>query len=247
MKSRNEYKLRFFLSVSFLLLGGVGCLYISELISDELILKDVLGHIGTAFFFTGVFGIVQEFILKDKLVDVILSKLKLKEDINRTGIESIFFGISDIDYGYYLKRAKSNIDIIHIYGRTWTNNYIDEIEDRLLNSNCKVRVVLLSPDSLFVPALAEHFDETPEALQQKIKDVSKLWKGVYEKKEKTKKRKTQSSIQLYFHRGMPANSLYRIDERIVFVQNKLTKGKSKRLPLKYVQKVKKRRVCTMII
>jgi hypothetical protein len=227
-KSKEIYRAQFWIGILAQLAAGVIFLLISEKIGDG-IWNGVTENIGTAFFFTGIFGLVQEFILKDKLVDVILSKLKLKEDIDRTGIESVFFGISDIDYGFFLKKAKKNIDIVHIYGRTWTNSNIDEIEDRLMNSNCRIRVVLLSPDSLFVPALAEHYNQSPETLKKTIEDVSLLWKKAYEKTEKRRKRR-QSSSELYYHTGMPANSLYRIDDRIIFVQNKMTKGKSKRLP-----------------
>lgn len=233
------YRLRFWIAVIIQFAIGLAVLYGSEYINDESIWNGVAENIGTAFFFTGILGLVQEFLLKEKLVDVILSKLKLREDINKTGIESIFFGIKEIDYGFHFKKASRNIDIIHIYGRTWTNTNIDDIEDRLLHSNCKIRVVLLSPDSPFVPALATHYNQTPESLETTIRDVAKLWKLAYEKKEQVRKRKTQSIIELYYHTGFPANCLYRIDDRIIFVQNKMTKGKSKRLPSFIYQKTEK--------
>ncbi|WP_419886230.1 hypothetical protein [Paenibacillus sp. B-A-8] len=226
---RDIYRTRFWLSVIVTFTGGILLLYLAELIGEG-IWQGVVENLGTAFFFTGIFGLVQEYILKDKLVDVILSKLNLKKDIDRTGIESIFFGISDIDYGFFLKKAVKNIDIVHVYGRTWTNSNVDEIKDRLIRSNCKIRIVLLDPNSLFIPALAAHYNQAPEELKQSIKYVSNTWKEAYLEKEQVKRRKTQSSIDLYYHTGFPANSLYRIDERLIFVQNKMTKGKSKKLP-----------------
>lgn len=229
-KVLENYRVRFWISVIVLFAIGIIFLFLSELVDNENIWKDVLENIGTAFFFTGIFGLIQEYILKDKLVDVILSKLRLKEDIDRTGIEKVFFGISDIDYRYYFKKAVKNIDILHIYGRTWTNNHIDEIEERLLNSNCKIRIILLSPDSPFVPALAEFYGQTPDELKQTIDSVAKMWKESYLKKEVQKRKKNQSAIDLYYHCGFPTNSLYRIDDRVVFVQNKMTKGKTKSLP-----------------
>lgn len=227
-KIKENYQLRLLLSVATLIVLGIACLYLSGYINEGSRWKDIVNNLGTAFFFTGVFGIVQEYILKDKLVEVILSKINLKEDVDRTGIERIYYGISDIDYGYYFKRAQNNIDIVHVYGRTWTSTYIDEIEERLASSKCKIRVVLLDPDSLFIPALAEHYGITADELKQRIEDVTKMWKEAYKKKAGYKRKK--SSIELYYHKGFPAHSLYRIDERIFFVQTKINKRKSKQLP-----------------
>lgn len=233
--AKDVYKLKFYLSVAGLLIGGIVFFVIAEFIDEDVwVWKDIVENIATAFFFTGIFGLVQEYVLKDSLVHLILSKLRLKQDIDRTGIESIFFGISEINYPFFLNKAKQNIDIIHIYGRTWTNNNKDEIEERLLNSNCKIRVVLLSPNSPYVPALATHYGKTATELQQTMKEVSRTWKTVYEKKQqqsnRRRGRRSQSSIELYYHNSIPSNSLYRIDDRIIFVQSKMTKGKTKMLP-----------------
>lgn len=233
---RDVYKLRFSATVLGLMILGILCFFGAELVGDDVwVWESVLENLATAFFFTGIFGLVQEFMLKDKMVDLILSKLSLKKEIDRTGIESVYFGISDVNYQFFLKKATEHIDIVHVYGRTWTNNNIDEITDRLLHSNCKIRVILLSPDSPFVPALAAHYGQAPEVLKQTMKEVSKTWKTAFEKKSqqqatRRRGRTSRASIDLYYHNSIPSNSLYRIDDRIIFVQSKMTKGKTKMLP-----------------
>lgn len=47
---------------------------------------------------------MNEFYLKEKLVDLILNKLKLKETIDKTGITEVFSDINDIDYRFYMKK-----------------------------------------------------------------------------------------------------------------------------------------------
>jgi hypothetical protein len=204
---------------------------ISQSVNNEF-WKAIIRNIASAILITGIFSLLNQYFLKDKLVELILNKLNLKQDIDRAGIESLFSGIDDIDYRYFFKKAKKNIDILHIYGRTWTNNNIDEITNKYLNSNCNIRVILLSPNSLFVPALADHYNSehyncTPGNLRDIILEVANKWAEMVKKKHG---RKSKNFLKLYFHFGQPTNSIYRIDDRIIIVQTKTSKGKTKRLP-----------------
>ena len=158
--------------------------------------------------------------------------MKIKEGMDLTGLEEIVPGIAEINYKYYFKNAHQNIDIVHIYARTWTNNNIDEIKERLLRSNCKVRVVLVDPESKFVPALENHFKYPDGQLKSMINEVSLLWRDLYNKnqKEKRSRKSTQGQLELYYHCGQPTNSMYRIDDRIVVVQTKSTEEKTTRMP-----------------
>lgn len=229
-KIKENYRWKFLFTIATLTAVGLMFLYVSEFVDNVSKWKGVLQNIGIAFFFTGIAGIIQEYVLKNTLVNLIFSKLALKEDIERTGIVSVYPNLSDLNYRPLFKQAKKNIDIYHVYGQTWTNTYIEDIEDRLLNSNCKIRIILLAPDSTFIPGLAEIYNgKKPEELKQLIQEVSKLWKRIYLKKMQQKRKKRQSTIELYYHNGFPASSLYRIDDQIVYVQSKMTKGKSKKL------------------
>lgn len=228
-KIKESYKLKFFLSIFALIVIGGLFIVFSEMINNDF-WSSVCNNIASALFITGVFGLINEYFLKDKLVELILSKLSLKESIDNTGIEMVFSNISEIDYNFFFKRAKKNIDIFHVYGRTWTNNHIDEIKEKLLQSNCRIRVIILSPDSEFIPALATAYDITPEELRARIYEVEKIWRDLFKEKQRVKKRRTQSVLELYHNKGKPFYSLYRVDDRVIQVTSKITKGKTKTLP-----------------
>lgn len=198
--------------------------------TDNLFWQAILSNIASALFITGIFSLINEYLLKDSLVELILSKLRLKESIEKTGVEMVFSNLAEIDYDYFLKKGKSNIDIYHIYGRTWTNNHRDELREKLLRSNCKIRVLLLSPDSMFLPALAEGYGISLETLKDRIKEVEDTWKEMYKEKLKVNRRKTQSTLELYYTKGKPFYSLYRIDDRIISVTSSIAKEKSKSVP-----------------
>ncbi len=155
MKNKN-FKGKYIIGALILGLVGVLMLFLCELIGDGII-KNLVSEIGSAILISGILGIIDEYVLKEGLVELILEKINIRDEVNKTGLEEIVSGITEINYKYYFKNAKKNIDIIHIYGRTWTNNNIDEITDRILRTNCKVRVILVNPESKFVPGLEEHF------------------------------------------------------------------------------------------
>ncbi|GAA0115717.1 hypothetical protein [Clostridium senegalense] len=227
-KNRN-FKNSHIIVILILAISGIMLLLISEFITNN-ICKSLINEIGSAIVISGILGIIDEYVLKESLVELILNKMKIKEEVDRTGLEELLSGISEINYRYYFKDAKRNIDIVHIYGRTWTNNNIDEITERVLKSNCKVRVILVDPNSKFVPALEEHFKYEDGKLEKLINDVGDMWKSKHEKKKNQKKKKTLGKIELYYHKGQPTNSMYRIDDRVIVVQTKTTQEKTTRMP-----------------
>jgi hypothetical protein len=212
-----------------LIIFGMIFILLSQILTNEF-WKASCSNIASAIIVAGIFSVINEKISKDSLIELILAKMKLKQEIDSTGIEEVFTDISNVDYRYYLKTAKKSIDIVHVYGRTWTTNNMDEIEEKLLNTNCQIRVILLSPHSPFIDGLASYYNITPEDLVSKIEEVTDMWKCLYAKKMQRKKRSTQSSLTLYYHNGQPASALYRIDNRIINVQSKFSGGRSKKLP-----------------
>lgn len=234
MSTNKDYKIRFWFSASIMVVLGLMFIILSKALKDSF-WGSVSGEVASALIVAGGFAILNDLFLKNKLVELILEKIKLKESIDRTGIVEIVGNISEIDYKFYLNRCHKNIDILHIYGRTWTNTNLELIKEKLVNTNCQVRVILLSPESKFIPALSEtycddSFDVTPEDLKERIKEVTSMWRKLSKKLDKRGKRKTQSSIKLYYHKGQPTNSVYRIDEQIIIVNARTSTGKTIVLP-----------------
>ncbi len=223
------FKCNYIIVSLVLALFGIGVLYVSESYFTS-IWKIIFSQIALAILISVIIGIINEYILKDSLVDMILEKIKIKEYVNKTGLEEMVSSIGEINYKYYFKNANKNIDIVHVYGRSWTNSNLDEINDRVIKSNCKVRVILVDPESKFIEGLEGHFDYNSGKLKEEIKNVSLRWKEIYDEKNKKNKKSTQGNIELYYHKGHPSNALYRIDNRIIVVHTKTTKGRTTRIP-----------------
>lgn len=202
---------------------------------------DIVNDIGSVMLVSGVYTVVDNFLLKKSLVDLVIQKVKLDKDIDSCGIVELGTALSDINYKELIPSAEKNIDIIHNYGRTWTTNNFDFIKKVVMEKNCDMRVILLNPNSLFVPALEKHYKYADGDLKKHIFDMTNKWKELYiqlENKKQACKKKSNSTyknkkcgnIELYYFNGQPTNSLYRIDDKIIVVNSKTSNEKSGYLP-----------------
>ncbi|MGG0644639.1 hypothetical protein ABE021_11940 [Sporosarcina gallistercoris] len=223
-----------FVTILIIILVGILFFYLSEL-TFGTVWKAILNNIGAALLISGVFTAVNDFFMKDKLVELIFKKLKLKEDIQKTGIDETILDITTVDYGYYIKNAKNNIDVFHTYGESWTKTNHDHFVNKLRNSSCKIRVFLISPDSRFLPALAQQYNTTEEELKATIERVKTLWESINELKRENKK----SGLKLYFHDLFPARTIYRVDDQVIVVDTRIMPGRSSKLPVLICSDTKK--------
>ncbi|MBJ8095570.1 hypothetical protein [Bacillus cereus] len=224
MKTEN-LKLRFWLGIAGFIILGLILLIISQFISNNFF-KNLVDDVASALLIAGTVGFISEVTLKDKMVSLILEKLQLKEQIDKTGVVSFTKDIGDIDFRFYFKAAKKQIDIVHIYGRTWTHTNLTQIKDKLRNSNCKIRVILLHPESDFISGLTSTYNCSEEEIRKRITDVENIWREIYQEKQRVKRRKTQSTLDLYYTKFLPMHSLYRFDGNVIQIQAKTTPGRS---------------------
>ena len=231
-KSRNALRDGFTISSLILFIIGLLSIFGSEYFLKENpgdILWNGVRSLGMAMIIASIFDAINNFYLKDKMVDLILEKMQIKETIHKTGISEIVSDLSDLDYRHYIRNSRESIDIYHVYGRTWTNNNFEAIKNKVLHSNCKIRIVLLSPDSKFVEPLAERYGVTKEELISNIGYVKKCWLELMELKKNAKK-KNQSSLRIYYTNAFPVYSLYRFDNTIINILSKPSKGRTTNLP-----------------
>lgn len=222
------------------ILGGLLIFYGTT----ELSLSELASSIGSILLISGIYSIIESYYLKKSLIDMIIDKVKLDKNIDDKGILEIGSKLSNIKYDELFTNAKEHIDIVHIYARTWTTNNFDFIKDTVMNKNCDLRIVLINPNSEFVPALEKHFGYPSGKLKELIEEVSEQWKtlfiDVYTKEKyltdrrlrnrKSYKNKEYGSVELYYYNGQPTNSIYRVDDKIVIVESKTSKAKSSSLP-----------------
>lgn len=234
MKDRNNYLLLHFLVAALMAIVGILCMWLGN---------RFVSNIGSVLLISGIYTILDNMLLKKSLIDLVIQKVQLDQEIDSSGLIKLDSTLTNINYKELLENAKSNIDIVHNYARTWTTNNFDFIKETIMNSECHLRVVLLNPDSPFVPALENHYGYSEGQLSDLIVEVSNKWISLYgeveEKRKKCNSKRNNSSsyknkkcgtVELYYFNGQPTNSIYRIDDKIIVVSCKNSKIKSIHLP-----------------
>lgn len=232
MRDDNKFSLRHIIVALICAIVGILCMWLGN---------TFFSNVGSVLLVSGIYTIIDNMYLKKSLIDLVIQKVMLNKEIEDTGLIEIDSILSDIKYREHFENAKSYIDIIHNYAKTWTNSNFDFIKNTVMNKECHLRVVLLNPDSLFVPALEKHYDDEEGELIGLIKEMSDKWKSLYyaveekrkvckEKKSSTYKNRICGSVELYYFNGQPTNSIYRIDDEIIVVNTKSSKEKSVYMP-----------------
>ena len=236
MKDNNKFFSKHVIVALIGVIIGIICMWLGDWLGNSLV-----SNIGSVILVSGIYTIIDNMYLKKSLIELVIQKVSLDKEIDETGLIKVDSVLTEIKYKEYFENAKSNIDIVHNYARTWTTNYFDFIRDTVMNKECRLRVILLNPESPFVSALEGHYGYAEGHLVELIHEVTNKWKSLYcdvEEKRKACSKRTSStyknkhcgSVELYYFNGQPTNSLYRIDEKIVVVNAKSSKEKSVYLP-----------------
>lgn len=217
----NKLKPMYLLGLLGFILLGLGAAYYGELIKTTYsTLSSVLSNLSVALIITGLFGLINEFIIKNAMLELIISKVQLKNAIEQTGLDDISFDWKTIPYRKFFESTKGQLDIVNAYGSTWTNSWEDELVTVLTNTECNIRVILLDPNSTtMIPAFADQYGILDEELKNKIIGVTKKWKRIYERSGIN----DPSRLKIYYHSGVQTIALYRFDNTIVSTLLRITK------------------------
>ena len=232
MKDENKFSFRHIVVALICAIVGIMCMWLGN---------SLISNVGSVLLVSGIYTIIDNMYLKKSLIELVIQKVSLDKEIDDTGLIKVDSILTNINYKEQFENAKTNIDIVHNYARTWTTNNFDFIKQTILNNECRLRVVLLNPASPFVPALEKHYGYSEGHLVELINEVSDKWKSLYyeveEKRRKCSKRNNSSyknkkcgTVELYYFNGQPKNSLYRIDNKMIVVNCKNSKEKSIFLP-----------------
>lgn len=231
MKRRfnDDYLVRLWLCNILFLFLGIALLYISTFDLSEAV-KGIISNIASIFIIAGVYNIISEHFLKKKYIEIILKKMNLPFKIAQYGLTDILLNINEIKYNNFFKGAKNYIDVVHVYGKTWTNNNLEAIKLQMMErKNINLNVFLLAPDSSVINSLSETYGGEVSKTIESMRYVAGMWLDMFDEiKEGCKKYKGQ--MHLYYHHGQPVYSLYRVDNKIICVLNKLSKGRTQKLP-----------------
>lgn len=209
----------FWMTILILVVIGIGLAFAASSIQDQgSFWKLILNRLSTAALTTSLLGFLNRILLEENLLSLILTKVNLKRDLNDSGLERVFTSISDIDYKDLFSTSKQ-IDIVHVYGRTWTSNNEDSIVEAL-KRGAKVNVMLCDEKCPSVSGLAMMYDMTKDKVESRILGVLDEWQSILKKVSKNR----HKNFTIRKSQMMPSYSLYKFDDNMVVITNRLSKG-----------------------
>jgi hypothetical protein len=206
-------------------LGAVALFVIGAFIKNT-VLSSILTNIASVILVSGIVSVANEYVLKTELMDIIFTNMNVKDDMKNTGLVKIFLDINKVDYEKFFDKTNKEIDIVHVYGRSWTAKHLKMFCSKVTKERCSIRVFLISPDSEYVKPLSEFYRMTEEQLKANMNEVLEMWKQVDEKCKKGGK----GNIKVYYHKGNPSHALYRSDNSVMLVPNNLASGRDELPP-----------------
>lgn len=219
----NDYIIRLWLSsILFAIMGGVLFGVASK--TESVVMLNFFNSIGAVLIVSGIYNVIYEYILKSKLIDLIVEKVKLKNSIDKVGIEDIMLRSDDVPYRELIRKTTSRMTIVHAYGATWTRNYIEIIKQQCLQRNLDITVILLSINSEFCDSIEAHYGKEKGSMANSIQRVTEYWEDLGKEVD------AKSVVKVYYYDGNPVHSLYKFDSKIVAVSNKISNKLSLNLP-----------------
>jgi len=194
----------------------------------------------SAVFATSIaIGLVYEFFVRRKSLEETLDLIKYSRSLNNAGICEYGSDFQKIDFQDFFRNSRE-IDIMFVYGRTWTEGKRPYLLEILKNNQVKMRLCLTDPDSNYLKCLQDNWHEpgtgkySCEDLRRRIDDTLSIFRGLHEQAKNEKEEVADLSV--YFsNRDMPY-SFYRADNKMIVVIKKRGKEKTSKTPYFLVKK-----------
>jgi hypothetical protein len=202
MKDR---KLRTLIYLIVILLGVVCYLIPSGLKMDTLIYY----NLGISLTTSGIIALIFEIALKNEFIK------NIKSEIN-SNLKTMGVGH---DLSSYFKRefitAKKEIDIIAISFTLGINNLDREFLKKILKEHCRIRILIVDPESEFIKYRAfDEPDQSEKRIKDKINETIDYFRSLESKaKYEFIKDYPLGSIQVKTHKSIPYFGYTRYDEK----------------------------------
>lgn len=167
-------------------------------------------ELGALLFVSAVITLLWDLLGKRALVDEVLAKVQLSQDIKSSGITRTTsnFRSGDLNWDTYFQNV-SEIDIFLSYGRTWRSTHLEKLRQMARNKKVRMRVVLPNPDNdETVRELARRFTYEPDELVRLIKEAEGFFRNL--------RQSGGGKIEVWFTVTPPLFSFY-IFDRIAVV------------------------------
>ena len=152
------------------------------------------------------------------------SSVRIGTNATAYGVEHFYFNVNETQYPLKLEKVRTNLDIVHFHGLSWTNQNREFLLDALTRNTLTIRVVLLDPDSPFFVPYADFINVSEEYLKEKTEEVIAIWSSMLQTAQLA--RDDVADFTLMLAEGFPAKSMYRFDDSVIVTPTTNAKPKA---------------------
>lgn len=193
-------------------LTGIFVLYFSATnswLQGHPAFQTVLENIGALLLVTVAFQTIWNVGIRKDLIDMVLSKVKIRDEITKAGIVDAERLFTDLDWGEILSEVKE-LDIFFTYAHSWRQHNADKLKEIATRREGKIRVVLPDPEEdELVAELARRFDSSPNRIKEHIYEAKDFFQEMYDDHLE------EDTVEVFFFDSTPRYSYYRVDDKII--------------------------------
>lgn len=208
--------LKTLLFAGVLILLGLSLMWVSDIeyFESHKTLKDLVNQVGGVLITTGAIAVLWDFFARKELMNEVLEKVHLSDEVVKAGISQVFANPQKIPWNKLIDDAQS-IDAFIAYGRTWYAINAESIRQFVASENRQLNLYLPDPnDQSLMTILAQRTDGDVAKLKQFIADTVTTFRGLQKGRG--------SAVTLHYRRGYPTYAAHRFDRRslvITFYRN----------------------------
>ena len=213
MSIRNKY-----IVWSILIIVGLILFLICPIITQSF-WNDIVKSIAGALLISGTFAVLHS-IFERKEEEAYLEKmLSISSSIKDSGLLEIMTDSKDYSFTSVLSSSKQFTAILND-GRTWVLQHFADLKNRFDTEGTSTEILLVDPDGLFIPALAQKTVYEVDKLKEKIKECVGALQQAYDYSKK------KVTLTISFLKNYPTLALYFADDRVIVTPYQVACGRN---------------------
>lgn len=181
--------------------------------------NDVVKSIAGALLITGTFSVLHSVIEVKEEESFFAQLFAISSSIKESGLLDIKTDSKDYSFKSVLKESKEFTAVLND-GRSWVIQHYTDLKTRVSTDGTTTDFLLVDPDGLFIPALAQKTNYTNENLKAKINECVQTLKDLYTESDK------KGSLRISFLKNYPTQSLYFTDDKVIVTPYQIACGRN---------------------
>lgn len=181
--------------------------------------KDVIKSVAAALLISGTFSVLHSVIEKREEEAYFANLFAISTSIKESGLLDIKTDSKEYSFKAVLKDSKTFIAVLND-GRSWVIQHYSDLKVRLNTAGTTTDILVVDPEGLFIPALAQKTNYEPDKLKDKILECVSTLKTLYNESEK------KGSLTISYLKNYPTQSLYFADDRVIVTPYQVACGRN---------------------